>query len=79
MLLQRVTVVVLVIEPMSETYRYLVNYVFDPSTTATLRTSRNYLAVCPREKLLTALRNVRSAIRAYLKASAHREALQRRL
>ena len=55
---------------MSETYRYLVNFVFDPEY-------NGYVADVPQlpgcmsqgKTVEAALRNIRGAIRAYLKAS----------
>jgi len=59
---------------MSQTHRYLVNLVFDPEY-------RGYVADVPQlpgcmsqgKSVEAALRNVRNAIRAYLKTTAHTE------
>ena len=59
---------------MSQTHRYLVNLIFDPEY-------NGYVADVPQlpgcmsqgKTVEAALRNVRSAIRAYLKASGQRE------
>jgi len=59
---------------MSQTHRYLVNLIFDPEY-------RGYVADVPQlpgcmsqgKSVEAALRNVRNAIKAYLKATAHSE------